>query len=172
MTFDVYGNNAKNEKGEHFCNSVWWWTPLWDYCQNVHGDIAGVVVYGRSNDGDGLDAAEAYALGVRLATDIETGFTAEYETKYRQRLYSLPRTDCQRCEGSGIRTDLTGVEGGMPTKELDEVDAILLGRTHGWCNACRGEGKHDPWEANYPFSVENVQEFAEFLLNCGGFRIC
>ena len=172
MGMDVYGKNAKNETGEYFRNHVWWWHPLWDYCLNVHGDIAGAVEYGHSNDGDGLDADEAYALGVRLMKDIEDGYTAEYETQYRERLASLPRKDCQWCEGTGIRTDLVGVENGMPTKELDEDDAILLGRSHGWCNGCRGEGKNDPWEANYPFSVENVREFAEFLLNCGGFQIC
>jgi hypothetical protein len=172
MGMDVYGKNAKNEKGEYFRNNVWWWHPLWDYCLNVHGDIAGTVEYGHSNDGDGLDADEAYALGMRLMKDIEDGFTAEYETQYRERLASLPRTDCQWCEGTGIRTDLIGVENGMPTKELDEDDAILLGRSHGWCNGCRGEGKNDAWEANYPFSVENVREFAEFLLNSGGFEIC
>ena len=28
------------------------------------------------------------------------------------------------------------------------------------------------WEANYPFSVSHVEEFAEFAENSGGFQIC
>ena len=51
----------------------------------------------------------------------------------------------------------------MPAKQLEEALAVLLGRTHGTCNGCGGEGKVASWEASYPFSAENVQEFAEFL---------
>jgi len=55
MGMDVMGMNATSEKGEYFRNNVWWWRPLWDYCLNEHGDIAGQVEHGHSNDGDGLD---------------------------------------------------------------------------------------------------------------------
>ena len=172
MGMDVIGKSAKSEKGEYFRNNVWWWHPLWDYCLNVHDDIAGQVDSGHSNDGDGLDEEDAHKLGLRLMSDLEDGTTAEYERKYRERLALLPMRDCNWCESTGIRTDSVGVENGMPTKELDEDVAIVVGRTHGWCNSCRGNGKIVPWEANYPFSTENVREFAEFLLDCGGFEIC
>jgi hypothetical protein len=60
----------------------------------------------------------------------------------------------------------------MPEKELSAEIQILVGRTHGWCNACDGVGTRESFAAGYPFSVENVQEFADFLSDCGGFQIC
>ena len=60
----------------------------------------------------------------------------------------------------------------MDTEELPEDVAIVLGRAFGTCNGCRGVGRTIAWEANYPFSVLNVQAFAEFLIDSGGFQIC
>lgn len=172
MGMDVFGTSPRSEAGSYFRNNVWWWHPLWDYCLNIHGDIANKVEHGHSNDGDGLDANDAHTLGERLLADIENGITAEYETRYRERLASLPMNDCKWCNSTGIRTDEVGVKNGMPERELEEAVAIMLGRTHGYCNACNGVGREPAWETNYPFSVENVREFAEFLLDCGGFKIC
>lgn len=172
MGMDVYGKNPTSDKGSYFRNNVWWWHPLWDYCLNLHGDICDKVEYGHSNDGDGLDADDARSLGLRLMMDIERGTTADYEANRNEYLASLPMTECQWCEGTGIRTDAVGQEMGMPTKELPEAEAIIYGRTHGTCNACQGAGRQQAWETQYPFSVENVQEFAIFLLDSGGFEIC
>lgn len=171
MGMDVMGKHPEDEKGEYFRNNVWWWHPLWDYCLEVHGDIAGKVENGHYNDGDGLDAYDASVLGDRLLTDIATGVTAEYEKRYNEEMANLPRHTCHLCEGTGIRTDKVGQEMGMPTKELAPEIAIIVGRTHGFCNSCLGEGMVNDWRSSYPFSVDNVREFAEFLLDCGGFRI-
>jgi DnaJ-class molecular chaperone len=172
MGMDVYGQSPTSTKGEYFRNNVWWWHPLWTYCENLHGDLADRVEHGHDNSGDGLDASEARELGERLLSDITLGVTAEYEADYNAHLATLPTSECKWCEGTGIRSDSVGVENGMTTKELSESDAIMFGRTHGWCNACGGSGKQLSFETNYPFSVENVREFAEFLIDCGGFRIC
>ena len=171
MGMDVMGKNARSEKGEYFRNNVWWWRPLWGYCLDIHPDLAGKVEYGHSNDGDGLDGDDARDLGLRLIMDIERGTTAEYEQAYREQLASLPMEDCEWCGATGIRTDEVGVENGMPTQALEADVASIVGRTHGYCNACGGYGKRESWLANYPFSVDNVRRFAEFLLDCGGFEI-
>ena len=39
MGMDVYGKNQTSEKGSYFRNNVWWWRPLWNYCEELHGDI-------------------------------------------------------------------------------------------------------------------------------------
>jgi hypothetical protein len=61
---------------------------------------------------------------------------------------------------------------GQHNKELSPEVQILTGRTHGWCNGCDGVGTQEAWDLSYPFSVENVEEFARFLSECGGFSIC
>ena len=171
MGMDVYGKNPSSEKGSYFRNNVWYWRPLWGYCEELHHDLCHKVEYGHSNDGDGLDADDARLLGERLLADIANGVTAEYERQHNEYIASLPRTDCQYCGATGIRTDEVGVEHGMPTKELEPEVAMLVGRTHGYCNGCRGEGKVEHFATNYGFSVDNVRNFAEFLLECGGFEI-
>lgn len=150
MGMDVYGKNARSEKGEYFRNNVWWWRPLWDYCQSV-SYVAQQVAYGHSNDGDGLDAEDAVLLAETLQAEIDSGRCLEYETAYRARLAAMPDEPCEYCKTTGVRNDAY---------------------VQGPCNACEGKGSVRPWEASYPFEVENVREFAEFLRDSGGFEIC
>lgn len=174
MGMDVYGREPKSEKGSYFRNNVWWWRPLWEYCCEVGAEIIDdeVASGGHYNDGIGLDEDDAVALAKTLQAELDSGRTAEYERKHNEFRASLPRENCEFCGATGIRTDEVGVEMGMPTKALDEAEAILTGRTHGWCNACRGVGTTESWQSSYPFSADNVREFAEFCAESGGFQIC
>lgn len=174
MGMDVYGKNPTSERGEYFRNNVWWWRPLWEYCCEVgRSVITDEVAEGCCyNDGRGLDEADSKELSDILLAELWEGRTAEYERKYNEFRASLPREDCGFCGATGIRTDEVGVEMGMPTRALDEAEAILTGRTHGWCNACRGVGTTESWQSSYPFSVDNVREFAMFLADSGGFEVC
>lgn len=167
MGMDVVG---RNNPDAYFRNNVWWWRPLWDYCCQVAPALCESVA-GHFNDGDGLDEEGAIELANLLREEIVSGRTATYEFEYNAYIASLPRRVCSICEGTGVRTDVVGVELGMPDRELDEAIQIITGRTHGWCNACGGEGKTDSDQASYPFSEENVAEFVDFLEECGGFQI-
>lgn len=171
MGMDVYGNRPKSDSGEYFRNNVWWWHPLWDYCLTIAPNLCEGVL-GHSNDGDGLDEDGALELARLLFESVESGVADRYEQAYRSHQASLPRHKCDYCGGTGIRTDKVGQEMGMPTRELEADIALLLGRTHGWCNACSGEGTVEDFATNYPFTVENVVEFATFVRDSGGFRIC
>ena len=172
MGMDVYGSKPKSEKGEYFRNNVWWWRPLAIYCVESHPDLTAACENWHSNDGDGLDADGAVALGNALMEDIALGRTEDWMVRYYGELADLPRELCELCGATGIRRDKVGQEMGMPDKALSTEVASLVGREFGWCNACDGVGSREPWMANYPFSVENVREFAEFLLDSGGFSIC
>lgn len=173
MGMDVVGSNPTTTQGEYFRNNLWWWRPLWNYCYGVAPDIIDdeLFDYGHYNDGAGLDAEGSVALGMRLLQEIQSGRTAEYEAEYRKALADLPMVDCEHCNATGIRTDAVGMEAGMHDKALEESVAIVVGRTHGWCNACDGVGKRRHFGTSYPFDKENVQEFANFLMGCGGFSI-
>lgn len=174
MGMDVYGKNPTSEKGEYFRNNVWWWRPLWDYCCEVAEGVISesLAEDGHSNGGAGLDGIMALALAEILREELSSGRTAEYEQKHREYLASLPREDCELCGTTGIRTDAIGEDMGQPTKELPTEIQILTGRTHGWCNGCNGIGTRESFGMSYPFSAENVREFADFLAESGGFSIC
>lgn len=172
MGMDVYGKNPTNKAGEYFRRNVWGWHPLWSYVEQVHPEIAGLVEHGHTNSGDGLDGEMSLELASLLRADIKNGVATEYVTARNKALSELDRPTCDLCNGSGIRTDAVGVENKMPEAVLSPADAILLGRTHGYCNGCRGEGKTDAWETHYYLDEADLAEFAEFLENCGGFEIC
>ena len=154
MGMDVYGKNATTEKGEYFRNNVWWWHPLWDYCCEVYPPCR--EISGHTNDGHGLDDMEAKELSEILLREMREGRTAEYERSYMAELEALPKVQCEICKGTGQREDgYFGVE----WKQKG-------------CNGCNGEGTKKAFATSYPFSVENVKEFAEFLADSGGFEIC
>lgn len=171
MGMDVIGNNPKTERGEYFRNNVWWWRPLWDYCSVVAPTLTAPVL-GHTNDGDGLQEHEAELLSKLLLTEVESGRTAIYEKLYREELAELPLEPCELCNSTGIRgaDSPNGID--QSNKELSEEHQSLYGRTHGWCNGCDGAGEKPSWLINYPFSVDNVKEFALFLADSGGFAIC
>ncbi len=172
MGMDVYGKNPKSEAGEYFRRNVWGWHPLWEYVENVHPEIAELVEHAHSNDGDGLGARDSKKLAKLLMEDYTSGKVAEYVAERNKQLSELPFEDCRICEGTGIRTDEIGKQSGWDTKELEPDIAIIVGRTTGSCNACGGVGKQENWATNYYLEADDVKEFAEFLLECGGFQIC
>lgn len=172
MGMDVIGVNPASEVGEYFRANVWYWHPIWGYVEDCHPDLAELVEYAHSNDGDGLDAEHSAILATRLKEDYASGKIEEYSQEYRKELAELPMEDCSLCDATGIRTDAVGVEGGWDTKELPPDIQIIVGRERGSCNGCSGVGKKEAWETNYPFDPEVMKEFAEFLEDCGGFQIC
>ena len=172
MGMDVYGKNPANEVGEYFRRNVWGWHPLWEYCEDVHGEIAGAVEHGHSNDGDGLDGTASVELGNAILSAIADGTAQDYISQRNAYLANLPRLDCDLCNATGIRTDEVGVKNKMPEHKLPAELAILLGRDFGWCNGCSGEGKKESWATNYDLELDDLKQFADFLLNCGGFEIC
>ena len=105
MGMDVFGKAPRSDKGEYFRNSVWWWHPLWCYCEEVVPDIAGQVECGHSNDGDGLDAAAAAELARRLQAEIDSGATARYAAERQGALEALPDEECSICGGTGNRQE-------------------------------------------------------------------
>lgn len=167
---DLVGLAPASSTGERFSSSVWRWRPLWDYCMQVAGDLV-ADVSGHTNDGDGLDSAGARQLADILDTEISSGRAADTVEAFRTRKAALPREECTLCGSTGIRNDAVGILHGMPDRALDEMAAILLGRTHGWCNGCGGEGTREPFALAYQLEIENIQAFAVFARESGGFRI-
>jgi len=151
MGMDVYGKKPKNEKGEYFRNNVWWWRPLWSFCVLTYPDVAGKVQDGHSNSGDGLNSIDSKKLAKLIKQDLDSGNVHKYAVERQAYLDSLPLKGCEHCNCTGIRDDQY---------------------VKGTCNACHGLGEVKDWATQYPFDVQNVVQFQEFLDNCGGFSIC
>lgn len=170
MGMDLAGITPTSATGSHFRNNLWWWRPLWGYCRNVAPDLLRDV-NGDTNDGDGLDRDDAIRLAGILREELATGRTLEAVTAFHERQSSFTLKPCDLCTGTGVRTDSIGVQHGMPDKPLGVAHAILVGREHGWCNGCNGEGRRLPHSLAYQFDVGNVEDFAAFAEASGGFQI-
>lgn len=168
MGMDVHGNS-----GNYFRNNVWYWRPLAIYINKVAPEIAKHCRHWNSNDGDGLDAEQSLKLANVLIQEIATGATLEYERAWTKHHKELPDLECNFCHGTGVRTDSVGQQMRMPTRQIPmDDDTHPRAGQIGWCNACNGTGHVRPFESQYPFDVDNVREFADFLRDSGGFSIC
>lgn len=179
MGMDVSGKNPTTEAGAYFCNNVWWWRPLAEYCCEIAPEITANCEYWQSNDGDGLEDDDAKELAAILRAEVASGRCKTYADAYEARRKALPRETCDLCNGTGIRSDALGVEHGQTTKVIPATtkDSDGTETPHpragqvGWCNGCDGIGTRQASSSHYPFTVENVEEFATFLEGSGGFEI-
>ena len=172
MGMDVYGSNPKNPQGDYFRANVWFWRPLWSYAVEMFPDLVGDDPEdGFFNSGYGLRDMDAADLGEALLKSVADGTADEFRLKYYADLADLDREDCVWCDTTGIRTDDVGIKAGQHEKALEPEIASLVGREFGWCNGCNGIGTRPHFLHNYPFEIEIVKEFGEFLVASGGFEI-
>ena len=155
MGMDVFGKQPISETGKYFRNNVWWWHPLWSFCECAADDLIPEDNSGHENSGWGLDACQSAQLATRLETLLECGVVRGYSEARTAALAAQPDQDCAICAGTGKRKAVPQMGAG------DQP-----------CNGCDSSGQVRPWSANYPFDEDNVREFAAFLRDCGGFEIC
>jgi len=158
MGFDLNGIKPNAEVGIYFRNNCWWWRPLAEYvcctCEDLF--LPGETEYWQSNDGQIVSAETSIKIAERLKSLLASGAVKRYAQKYENDRKAIPKLTCQYCSGTGDRPDL----------EPPEWKAKCNG-----CNACNGTGKVNDHITDYPFSEENVKEFADFCESSGGFEI-
>lgn len=162
MGMDVHGQNASSEQGAYFRANVWGWHPLATYCNIVAPEIWRHIEYAHSNDGDGLNDEHSKELAVVLKQKVESGETESYVQIRQAELDALPNEVCKLCSGSGKRD----------WSDPQLAPEYAKGKSGKFeCNSCHGAGSNRPSEAWYHLSTETVEEFAQFLQDCGGFEI-
>ena len=155
--WETYHQWQDDNCGVYFRNNVWWWRPLWNFVTGICDDILTEkdMESGSYNDGHKISKTKANRIASRLFKLIKSGKVKEYEEGYKKELASLEQIDCDICDATGSRQE--------PPK---------TGAGDRECNGCSGTGKVDDWAKSYPFSEDNVRQFANFCANSGGFRIC
>ena len=150
MGMDISGKKPVSETGSYFRNNCWWWRPLWHYCCVVGEDLIDEDTReGCSyNDGKGLNAIKAAKLAVILKAKIADGHTKTWKKERDLHIESLPDENCGVCNNNNRGYN----------KKKD-------------CRPCGNSGIKDNWEKNYPFEVDNVKEFSNFILDSGGFDV-
>jgi len=165
MGFDISGLNPKNEKGEYFRNNVWYWRPLAMYVLKETKVIDEKEYdYWHYNDCHEVSKEKAEQIAKQLDHLVKSGHCKKFAQAWEKRRQKIEKHNEQ-------------VE-----KELEEHTKQVQTKMKNDNLAPKDFSKedHDKWEriyrkrnhdGSYPFSVENVEEFAEFCENSGGFSI-
>lgn len=151
--------------GDYFRNNVWWWRPLASYVIKFTGCIDEKDhEYWSENGGHEVDDETAKQIHNQLMVLIESGHTKKFEDDYeKERLKAEKHNDKVEkelekfCKSVYKKLGKTVAPAEFPKADHDEWERIYHKRK---------------WNASYPFSVENVREFAEFCRFSGGFKIC
>jgi len=162
MGMDIDGKKPVSETGKHFCNDTWWWHPLADYVRQIAPEIASRCKIRRSSakkDEPNANAKDSKVLATILQAEIDSGRTAQSAIVHQEWQEAMPDVHCCKCDGTGICNPVP--------PEFGAGDPNNGGIK---CNICEGTGKERPWETRYHFSVENVQNFVNFLRDSGGFE--
>ena len=152
MGFDISGHNPQSETGAYFRNNCWWWRPLWEFVGKTCDDVITEDDFnsGTFNDGHLIDKDKCEVIVERLTELLDNGDVKKYQDERKKILDELPMEECYICKGSGVRDDKV---------------------VKGECNGCSGTGEKESFAKNYPFDVDNVKEFRDFVKDSGGFEI-
>lgn len=166
--FEELTHYEQNVPGYYFRNNCWWWRPLWDYVY-YSTDLLTEKEYngGHNNDGQKISSKKSMAISIQLHKLIDSGHTKEYEDKYTKDYKAAQKHNKEIEKAQAI---------------LNEVVRLEVGDTSDWMAPINFPEHHKKqWErlmsnrkiqGMYPFSVENVREFANFCYQSGGFEIC
>lgn len=167
MGFDLYSTGKhKNSKGEYFRNNVWWWRRLADFVFNY---TKVVDEEDRDkwhfNDNHEVTKDEAEQIAKQLRHAIEHGVVDAYERKVKEEMEKADKynTRVQRLhdklrekviKDTQASSDIAPIDYPQPYKDKwDKIQSMYN------------------YNANYPFSKSNVEEFIQFCENSNGFTI-
>ena len=131
-----------------------------------HGVITQEIEeWGNENSGKEVNGKTAKKWGELILWDISEGNPRDYEEEYMQE-YKLAQEHNNQIEKAlEILSEVVKAETGdenivpndYPKEHRKSWDELWAKRNH---------------QGSYPFSEENLKEFAQFMIESGGFQIC
>ena len=164
--FELKQQFEENNPGDYFRNNVWYWRPLWSFvshhCMNIltEKDISG----GTYNDGHKISKTKSLKIAKKLSQLIADGTVAHYEKEYR---LGYEEAQVWNEEVNEMLKDIKARVKLKFGKEMAPVDYPAPFKSE-W-DKTYGKKNYD---GHYPFSADNVEEFAKFCQQSGGFTIC
>ena len=156
-----------NNPGNYFRNNVWWWRPLWtftcDHCADflTEDDMNG----GCYNDSYIITEDKAVAIAERLYEALKEPETQEYLDNHMKVMEKAKKhnemIEQEKKALDEIAVAITGDKNVAPIdypKDLKKKFDELM--------------KKRDWASSYPINRENIENFARFAEQSGGFSIC
>ncbi len=136
----------EDNPGVYFRNNCWWWRPLWNYCYAVAEDIIEPNMRRREYEYDEND-----------------------EPDYEKSQWVKSNFDSGHCnDGSGLDDKHAKLLGNRLMETIADGTAIKYQADY----LQHMEDSDDEFAKSYPFDVDNVERFALFCIESGGFEIC
>jgi len=167
--WDAKDEYEKEVPGHYFRNNWWYWRPMWNYACVLgikHGIVTHrIASWGNENSGKKVNGKLAKKWGELILWDISEGNPREFEETYMQE-YKLAQEHNNQIEKAlDILREVVQAETGnehivpddYPEEHRKSWDELWTKRNH---------------QGSYPFSEENLKEFAQFMIESGGFSIC
>ena len=163
--FELKDQYQTDNPGDYFRNNVWWWRPLWEFVCNSCNDFLteGDISKGFYNDGKKISKTKSVKIAKRLFELIADGTVdAFHREESLKRAKAKIHNDIVREEMDKIR-DACHKEHGKNLVPANYPEPYK----QQWDDAYAKED----WAASYPFDRDNVENFATFCLQSGGFEI-
>tara|TARA_R100001591_G_scaffold105920_1_gene114172 strand:+ start:1120 stop:1719 length:600 start_codon:yes stop_codon:yes gene_type:complete len=162
--FDDLGK-YQEQKGTYFRNNVWWWRPLahyvLEYTKVINEDKKKCWSY---NDHCIVEDEEAAQIAKQLKYLIDSGHTKKFARDWEIRRKKIEKHN-EKVEKElekhtkQVRNKMRNSN--LAPKDFPKADKKIWDKIYHKRNS----------DASYPFSIENVEEFAEFCEYSGGFSI-
>ena len=164
--WEIKDQYQKDNPGEYFRNNVWFWRPLWVFVCNNCADILNEddMMGGESNSGYEISEHKAELIGRRLSALLADGTVDEVD-----RISALDRAKA-KAHNDEIKEQQDEIRDKVHKEHGKDVAPANYPEPYytEWHNL----QKQEQWSAHYPFDKENIEDFAKFCLESGGFEIC
>jgi len=163
--FEKLDKFESENKGYYFRNNVWWWRPLADYIIEFTGCVEEQDIdRWHENGGFKVRETDAREIAKQLKHLIKTGHTKKFAEEH------LANYEKAEKHNEQVEKEMEKFSEEM-RKKLGEDVAPRDYPAEDYEKWTMLYNKKD-WAGSYPFSVENVEQFAEFAEHSGGFKIC
>tara|TARA_R100000005_G_C4983963_1_gene192810 strand:- start:20 stop:661 length:642 start_codon:yes stop_codon:yes gene_type:complete len=165
--YELTDKYNKDNPGEYFRNNVWFWRPLWDFVCNTCDDFLTDkdITGGHSNDGHRISATKANRIAKRLNKHLKSGVVDAVQKEAEERAAKARKHNAEvEAKLEQIKVDVEEITGKDDLVPRDYPEELYAKWT-------RINNTKD-WNDSYPFSKENIQNFATFCEQSGGFEIC
>ena len=163
---DVY---ETDNPGAYFRNNVWFWRPLWQFVVETCEDYMTVdeIDSGNSNSGHRISEETALYIAKQLSEKIADGTVDK-----REREWELKREKA-KAHNKEVRAEMDRITKECKDKFPIHADKLVPANYPEPYNTQWQEAySKENWDASYPFSKENIKDFATFCMQSGGFEIC
>ena len=152
--------------GRYFRNNVWWWRPLWSFVCHYCADFLSVAdaEAGSFNDGRKISKTKAVKIGKRISELLADGTIDKEEREYE---LAKAKADVINKEVQEKLDELKKTVKEKTGKDLDPTNYPEPYKTE-WDDIYGSKS----WDSDYPFRKDNLENFAKFCLESGGFEIC